>query len=118
VLQSEQVVLTLMRDRSQRRFASTALTLFLVVGYVIFATDGATCLDHTVGAHHHAGPTAHHHMLCGETQCSGAAIVTDGLFAPADLPRLCGAVAPSSVSSVDLPFLSFASSRGPPPSLS
>jgi uncharacterized low-complexity protein len=107
-----------MHDRRQHRFASAALILSLVVGYVIFSTDAATCLEHTVSAHHHAGPTAHHHALCGETQCSAAAIVTDGLSAPADLPRLCGAVVLPAVSPVDLLFLSFASSRGPPPALS
>jgi hypothetical protein len=109
----------MMHDRRQRRIASTALTLLLLVGYAIFAVDGATCFDHAVGAHHHtAGHMAHHHSLCGEMQCGGTAIVTDGLFVPADLPRLCGAVESPVVSSADLLFLSFTSSRGPPPSLS
>lgn len=107
-----------MHDRRQHRVSTAALILSLVVGYAIFSTDAATCLQHTVGTHHHAGPTTHHHAICGETQCSGAAIVTDGLSAPVDLPRLCGAVVLPTASSVDLLFISFASSRGPPPALS
>jgi hypothetical protein len=107
-----------MRDRQQPRFTSAALILSLVVGYTIFSTDAATCLEHIVGAHHHTGPTAHHHSMCGETQCSAAAIVTDGLSAPADLPRLGGTVVSPAVAPVDLVFLSFASSRAPPPALS
>ena len=107
-----------MHDRRQRRTAFTVLILFLVAGYTVFATGAATCLDHSVGAHHHSGSTTHHHALCGETQCSGAAIVTDGLSAPADLPRLCGTVALPAAPPVSLLFLSFASSRAPPPSLS
>ena len=89
----------------------------LVAGYLFFATAAATCVDHQPASHHHAGQAAHHHPLCGETQCSGAAIVTDGLSAPADLPRLCGTVALPTVSPVSYLFLSFAASRAPPLSL-
>lgn len=108
----------LMYVRRQHRFATAALIVYLIAGYAVFATDGATCLDHTVGSHHHAVPTAHHHSLCGETQCSSAAIVTDSLSAPTDLLRLCGTVVSPAVAPVDLIFLSFASSRAPPFTLS
>jgi len=107
-----------MYNRRQHRFASAALIVYLIAGYALFATDGATCLDHSVGSHHHAVPAAHHHSMCGETQCSAAAIVTDGLSAPADPPRLNGAVVLPAVAPVDPVFLSFASSRAPPPSFS
>ena len=90
---------------------------WLVAGYLIFAIDAATCLDHAVGAHHHSGAAGHHHSLCGETQCSGAAILTDGLSSPADLPRLSGAVVLPSASPVVILFSSFTASRAPPPSL-
>jgi hypothetical protein len=116
MLQSGHVAL--MYNRRHHRFASAALIVYLIAGYAIFATDGATCLDHGVGSHHHAMPTAHHHSMCGETQCSAAAIVTDGLSAPTNLLRVCGTVVSPAVAPVDLVFLSFASSRAPPPSFS
>lgn len=91
-----------------------ALALCVIAGYLVFATAVATCVDHQTGAHHHAGSTASHHPLCGETQCSGAAIVTANVSASADLPRLCGTVALPAVSPVSTPFFSFAASRAPP----
>jgi hypothetical protein len=103
-----------MRRHRSFRIAVHALGFWLIAGYSIFAIDVATCLEHTAGAHRHSGATTHHHMLCGETQCSGAAILTDGLSAPADLPRLSGAVAPAVVSPITQLFQSFSPSRAPP----
>jgi len=106
-----------MRRHRSFRIAVKALGFWLVAGYLIFAIDVATCLDHIAGPHHHSGSATHHHMLCGETQCSSAAILTNGLSAPADLPMLSGAVAPASAVTVRRLLLSFSPSRAPPPSL-
>ncbi|MBI3621818.1 MAG: hypothetical protein HY208_06485 [Nitrospirae bacterium] len=96
------------------RITSRALALCLVAGYLTFATVAATCVDHQAGSHHHAGPSAHHHPLCGETQCSGAAIVADGQSALAGPPTCSGLVAVAAVVSITPLSVSLAPSRAPP----
>jgi len=106
-----------MHGRRQRGFASTALMLALISGYLLFATIAATCVDHQTGSHHHAGQTAHHHPLCGETQCSGAAIATDGQSALIEAPAPSGSAVASAVPSIAELGVSLSSSRAPPLSL-
>lgn len=91
-----------------------ALALCVIAGYLVFATTVATCVDHQAGAHHHAGPTANHHPLCGETQCSGAGLVADGQSALTAPPTCSGSVAPSVVALIAAPGLLFTASRAPP----
>jgi uncharacterized low-complexity protein len=104
----------MMHGRRQLRVAAKALALCLVAGYLMFATVAATCVDHQPGSHHHAGPSAHHHPLCGETQCSGAAIVADGQSALTGPPNCTGSVVVSAVASIPVLSFSLAPSRAPP----
>jgi hypothetical protein len=97
------------------RITSRALALCLIAGYLTFATVAATCVDHQpAGSHHHAGPSSHHHPLCGETQCSGAAILTDGQSALAGPPTCSGVVTASAVVSITPLSVALAPSRAPP----